>query len=196
MSDPQSGFLRDYFGLLEKACALTEPLAAQLFRLRDDVVATGSRGGTVRIVANGGSLAIASHIAADMTKNVGVPCTTYADASFVSCLTNDYGHEAAYAHALRLTAGPADLIILISSSGRSPNIVKAAAQATQMGLPTVALTGMDVHNPVGVACDYGLWVDSNAYNVIETTHQFWLMSVIDMLIGDPEYKATRIVGRR
>ena len=65
-----------------------------------------------------------------------------------------------------------------------------------MGLPTIAMTGMDADNPVAAACDYGLWVDSNAYNIIETTHQFWLMSVIDMLIGDPEYKATRVVRRR
>lgn len=196
MTDSQHPFLDDYFSRLARATTLTDEVAAGLFRLRDEIAATGAKKGTVRIVANGGSLAIASHIAADMSKNVGVPCTTYADAAFVSCLTNDYGHEDAYAHAVRLTAGPNDLVVLISSSGRSTNIVRAAEQARAMGLTTVALTGMDRDNPVASACDDGIWVESRAYNIIETTHQFWLMAVIDMLIGEAEYTATRVTNRR
>lgn len=195
MTDPQTGFLRDYFGLLSAAAELTPQREAELFALRDAVAATGRRGAVVRIVANGGSLAIASHIAADMSKNVGIPCAVF-DAAFVSCLTNDYGHEAAYAHGIRLTAQPGDLVIGISSSGRSKNIANALDQARSMGLPTVGLVGMDAGSAVEKAADLAIRVDSRAYNIIETVHQFWLMSVIDMLIGEAEYQAVRVTERR
>jgi D-sedoheptulose 7-phosphate isomerase len=75
---------------------------------------------------------------------------------------------------------------LISSSGRSPNIVNAAAQAKTQGLELVTLSGFDANNPLRTTGALNLWVDSRQYNIVEATHQSWLLAVIDRLVqGEP-----------
>lgn len=193
MSDNKEAFLSDYFDslrtLLDHKDVIPQIMAvAQL--IRD----CAERGGVVNIVGNGGSAAIASHIAIDLTKNAGFVARTFSDAAEITCLSNDYGFDDWLSHALRLRAGRNDCLIAISSSGRSPNILKAVGRAKEMHLPVVVLSGMDSGNPLRKTGDIELWADSSAYNIVETIHQFWLMSVIDLLIGQKTYKADQIVA--
>ena len=90
---------------------------------------------------------------------------------------------------LNITAKKNDVAVLISSSGKSPNIVKGAVQASEMGLPVVTLSGFDKNNSLRSLGKINLWVDSRAYNVIEMTHQIWLLAIVDMIIGTAEYPA-------
>ncbi len=187
-ADVAVSFLR----AVQQHLAPSERILTDLRTIYDLLRQTSRQGGRVLIVGNGGSAAIASHVATDMTKNAGIRSLTFSDASMISCLANDYGFENWMHHAVRLHAQWDDMLIAISSSGRSANILGAVEQAHKMDLPVVTLTGFDVDNPVRELGDANLWVDSRAYNVVETVHQTWLLCLVDMIIGKSEYLATRV----
>ena len=77
-------------------------------------------------IGNGGSAAIASHMAADFAKNGGVPALAFNDGASLTCLANDYGYEQVFALPLRQHMRSGDCLIAISSSGKSVNILNAA----------------------------------------------------------------------
>ena len=80
----------------------------------------------IYVVGNGGSAAIASHAAIDFLKNGNIPATTFNDASLLTCISNDYGYENVFVKPIEMLAREGDLVICISSSGNSANIIKAA----------------------------------------------------------------------
>jgi D-sedoheptulose 7-phosphate isomerase len=144
----------------------------------------GDAGGKVMFIGNGGSAAIAAHLAIDVSNNAGVRATGFNDGSQITCLANDYGFENWIAHAIRLNADADDVLVAISSSGRSANILNGVSESRKLGLPVVTLSGMQPDNPLRALGAVNFWADSHAYNLIETAHQFWMMSVIDLIIGD------------
>jgi D-sedoheptulose 7-phosphate isomerase len=104
------------------------------------------------------------------------------EADLLTCFANDYGYENWVSRALEAYADDNDLVILISSSGRSLNIINGASQARQMGLPIITLSGFDENNPLRVLGDVNFWCDSNQYNVVEMTHHVWLLAIVDYII--------------
>ena len=164
--------------VFESACAL-----------KDLVLQARDRGGTVFIAGNGASAAIASHLATDFTKQANVPSMTFNDPDFITCFANDSGYEHWLAKALEFHAKETDVVVLISSSGSSPNIVAAAKHAQQHSLPLVTFTGFSRDNPVKSHGDLNFWVDSKAYNIVECTHMIWMTLVVDMIVGSAEYPA-------
>ncbi|MCG3770563.1 MAG: Phosphoheptose isomerase [Nitrosomonadaceae bacterium] len=84
--------------------------------------------------------------------------------------------------ALESYADKGDVAILLSSSGKSLNIVNGAHQARQMGLAIVTLSGFDADNPLRKIGDVNLWAESRAYNVVEMTHHIWLLAIVDYLV--------------
>ena len=143
-------------------------------------------------VGNGGSAAMASHCSVDLTKNAGIRAINFNEADLITCLANDRGYENWVSEALSLYVDSGDVVVLISSSGRSPNIVNAAKWVKQSaGVELVTVTGMDPNNPVKSTNPDGinLWTDSKAYNLIEMTHHFWLLAIVDMMIGASVYSA-------
>lgn len=117
------------------------PIIALLARLRDS-------GGTVFAAGNGGSAATASHFATDLAKlgsaDAKSPFRALALSDNVSMLTalgNDDGYEAVFAEQLRRFARPGDVLMAFSTSGNSPNVVKAVEFARSAGMTTAALTG-------------------------------------------------------
>ncbi|MBF0232714.1 MAG: SIS domain-containing protein [Desulfamplus sp.] len=144
--------------------------------------------GKVIIVGNGGSAAIASHIAIDLTKSAHIRAVNFNETSLITCLSNDYGYENWVAKGLEYYSDPDDVVILISSSGQSPNIINGAEAAKKLGLKIITLSGFDADNPLRGKGDVNLWVDSNIYNFVETTHQAWLASIVDNLCGSINVK--------
>lgn len=138
----------------------------------------------IMLIGNGGSAAIASHVAVDFTKAAGIRAVNFNEADLITCFANDFGYENWAAKAIEAYGDPGDLIILISSSGRSPNIVNAASHANQHGFPLVTLSGFDSDNPLRKLGDINLWVESKVYNIVEMTHQIWLLSVVDYIISE------------
>jgi D-sedoheptulose 7-phosphate isomerase len=140
------------------------------------------------IVGNGGSAAIASHISIDLTKAANIRCVNFNEASLLTCFANDYGYEHWVENALDFYADKDDLVILISSSGQSENIINGAKKAKEMKLPLITLSGFLEDNPLRSMGDINLWVDSTNYNMVENTHQIWLLSVVDYLIEKGQSK--------
>jgi D-sedoheptulose 7-phosphate isomerase len=170
---------------------LFDPAAhSKLVELYDLMNERRAAHGTVVFAGNGGSSAIASHCAIDFSKNAGLRSINFADASFITCLANDYGYERWLEKALEFHSGPSDLIILISSSGKSPNVIRAADFALSRGNTLVTFTGFEENNPLRSRGKLNLWVDSRAYNIVEMTHHIWLLAVCDLLIGKAEYPAS------
>jgi D-sedoheptulose 7-phosphate isomerase len=134
------------------------------------------------IIGNGGSAAIASHVSIDLTKAANIRSTNFNEASLLTCFSNDYGYEHWVEKAIEFYADTDDLVILISSSGQSENIINGAKKAKDMKLPLITLSGFLEDNPLRSMGDINLWVDSKNYNVIETTHQIWLLSAVDYII--------------
>ena len=143
---------------------------------------TNKVGGKVIIVGNGGSAAIASHVSVDLTKAAKIRAINFNEADLITCYANDYGYDQWVAEALKSYADSGDIAILISSSGKSPNILNGACKAKELGLKVVTLSGFESQNPLRNLGDINLWVDSSAYNVVEMAHQAWLLSIVDYLI--------------
>ena len=133
-------------------------------------------------VGNGGSATMASHVAVDFTKAANIRAVNFNEADLLTCLANDYGYENWVAKALEFYADQDDLVILISSSGQSKNIINGAKQALKMELSLITLTGFSENNPLRKLGNLNLWVKSNSYNIIEMTHHVWLLAVIDLII--------------
>lgn len=139
--------------------------------------------GKVIIAGNGASAAIASHVAVDFTKTAGIRAVTFNEVDLITCFANDYGYENWIKEALKAYAESNDLVILISSSGMSPNIINAALQARAMKLGLLTFSGFRADNQLRGLGDVNLWVDSSAYNVVETAHQSWLLALVDHFAG-------------
>ena len=156
--------------------------SAQLEQAASMVWAAHKAGKKVIVVGNGGSAAMASHVAVDLTKAAGIRSINFNEADLITCFANDYGYENWVAKALEAYADKGDLVILISSSGKSQNILNAAEKATEMGLSVITVSGFLPNNPLRKLGDLNLWVDSTEYNIVEMTHHVWLVAIIDYLI--------------
>ena len=134
------------------------------------------------VVGNGGSAAISSHVSVDLTKAANIRSVNFNEADLLTCFANDYGYELWISKALEFYADEDDTIILFSSSGTSKNILNGARTAKSLGLNIVTFSGFDSENPLRNLGDVNFWVDSNEYNIIEMTHQIWVLSIIDYII--------------
>lgn len=181
-------WFKDYFDLYRYGLFETD-ICEELMELKKDLEDTHRRGKKTMIMGNGGSAAIASHVATDLSKNAKIRAVCFNDASLITCLSNDYGYSEWMAKAIRLYGDEGDLAIFISSSGKSSNITKAAKAARSKDIKVVTFTGFDADNPLRQEGDLNFWLDSHAYNVVENIHQVWLLAVCDAIIGKAEYPA-------
>ena len=146
-------------------------------------------GKKIIIAGNGGSAAMASHVAVDFTKQGGVRSVNFNEADLITCFANDYGYEHWVEKAVEFYGDEGDMVILISSSGSSKNMVNAAQTAIKLGMDVVTFTGFDIDNPLRQEGSINFWLDSQAYNIVENTHQIWMLMVCDLIIGKAEYSA-------
>lgn len=188
MNEQDNRFLIDYWKRLVDAGEIDSDKQSKIAEIRTLWLNAKKAGGKVFFLGNGGSAGIASHLAIDLAKNARVQAMNF-DVATVTCLANDRGHDNWMASALELWAAPHDVVVAISSSGRSKNVLNAADYAISRKLALVTLSGMTPDAPLRAKGDVSLWCDSRAYNIIETAHQFWLMAALDLLIGKAEYSA-------
>ena len=156
--------------------------SVQLEKASAMVLEAHQSGKKIIIVGNGGSAAMASHVAVDFTKAAEIRAINFNEADLITCFANDYGYERWVEKALEAYADPGDLAILISSSGNSSNMLNGAEKAKAMGLSLVTVSGFSADNPIRKLGDLNLWVDSSEYNIVEMTHHVWLVAIIDYLI--------------
>ena len=128
-----------------------------------------------------GSAAMASHVSVDLTKMCKIRSVNFNEADLLTCFANDYGYENWVKEALRSYADKSDLLICISSSGESENIINGAKFAKKLGCRVVTLTGFNRKNKVRKIGHINLWLDSKNYNHIEMVHHTWLLSIVDFV---------------
>lgn len=136
-------------------------------------------GGSVYVIGNGGSAAVASHAVIDLINVAKLRAFTLNEPSVLTCIVNDYGYENAYSRLLEHMARPGDVLIAISSGGRSMNIRNAATQVTSNGGSVITLSGFSQDNPLRSLGDVNIWLDASDYGLVEVGHQFILHNMSD-----------------
>jgi D-sedoheptulose 7-phosphate isomerase len=131
---------------------------------------TKSRKAKVVVVGNGGSAAIASHIQNDLCKAVRMRALVFTEQSLLTALANDDGYHTAYETLTKLWAEPDDLLIAISSSGRSENILRATRAARTAGVVIITMSGFAADNSLRALGDINFYIPSDSYGHVELAH--------------------------
>lgn len=174
-------YLKTYNSLINDSAIIDN-----LIKIKSIFQNTSKEGGKIIFAGNGGSAAMASHVAVDITKNTGVRAVTFNEYDLITCLANDYGYENWISKAIELYHNPKDIIVLISASGQSLNVLNAATKSKELGLTVITFSGFNANNPLHKLGDINLWVDSEVYNIVEMTHHIWLLAIVDMIISQTE----------
>ncbi len=134
-------------------------------------------------IGNGGSAAIASHMAIDYSKNGRLPSLTFNDGSALTCIGNDLGFENVFAEQIKLHARQGDLLFAISSSGASVNILAAVKQAKESGCQVITLSGFSADNPLREQGTLNWYVESSEYGFVEISHLVICHAILDLEMG-------------
>lgn len=145
---------------------------------------TKNKGGKIILAGNGGSAAMASHVAVDFTKNAAIRAINFNEADLITCFANDYGYEKWVEQALKFYADENDLVFLISSSGNSMNMVNAADYCKKVNMNVITLTGFSKNNKLNNLGRINFWIDSHEYNIVEMTHHIILLLLVDGFINE------------
>ena len=183
----ENKFIKNYFDRYRDALKID--VENKLIESKNVILNAKQNNRKIIIVGNGGSSAIASHAIVDFTKQGGVRAVNFNDPALITCFANDYGYEKWLKKAVEFYADDGDVLIAISSSGNSENIVQAIETANNMGLKVITFSGFDKNNRIKQLGDVNFWLDSCAYNIVENMHQIWLLAICDLIIGNAEYKA-------
>ena len=161
-----------------------------------DKVAAGAHsahdvGNKIMFVGNGGSAGIASHLAIDFSKNGGLRSLAFNDPAALTCLGNDLGYQNVFAKQLDFHARAGDLLVAISSSGQSPNILAAVAMARKRQADVITFSGFDERNDLRRAGDVNFYVRSSEYGFVEIAHLSLCHAILDLdtgwgLVVEPE----------
>lgn len=138
--------------------------------------------GTLYFIGNGGSAAIASHMAADYTKNAKRRAMCFNDPALVTCLANDLGYGSGFSFPIKQFGRPEDMLFAISSSGRSINIINAVHAAEAIGMTIITLSGFDADNLLQRMGNVNFYIPSHKYGVVETCHLAICHMILDAVI--------------
>jgi D-sedoheptulose 7-phosphate isomerase len=182
MSGSVAGFALDFVArhfadsrrVLEEACSSRE-FAMTLVSIAEIITASLRRGGRLYLAGNGGSAGDAQHIAGEFLSRLNydraplpaIALTT--DSSVLTAIGNDYGFDNVFERQIRGLAGKGDVFVAISTSGRSPNIIRALQAARAIGTTTIGFTGRSGTTMIE-HCDLVLHAPSDATPLIQQIH--------------------------
>lgn len=158
---------------IESFCQLLRPIA--------------EAGGRQFFCGNGASAAFANHMALDWSKNGGVTSMSFSESAILTALVNDNGADSVFADPLKWYAKSGDLLVTISSSGNSPNIVRAIEVAREIGMKVVTLSGLKPGNRSRTMGDLNFYVPAKTYGIVECAHQVILHAMLDCHMGIEEW---------
>lgn len=138
---------------------------------------------TIFFIGNGGSAGIAVHMTTDYLKNGGMKTHGMLDASTVTCLGNDFGYEHIFSKQLEIVAEQGDLLVAISSSGNSSNIINAVNVAREKGCEVITFSGFKEDNKLRQLGDYNIYIPSSEYGIVESIHNMILQQIVDEIVA-------------
>lgn len=173
-SQSEKTLVSDYLNMLRDAVLKIERTSIE--RFVDELEHSNEIGGHIFIAGNGGSSAIAEHMACDFLKGtyyedkfkLRVTALT-SNSSLCTAIGNDFGYENIFAFQLQVMARKGDLVILISSSGESQNVLKAVNTSKALGLRTIGLTGFN-GGSLKQLVDLSIHVGASHYGIVEDAH--------------------------
>lgn len=127
-------------------------------------------GNKLMFIGNGASAAISSHMAADFLKNAGIKATTFNDFALLTCVSNDLGYKHVFEKSIEMFAEAGDILIAISSSGRSENILRGVKAARAKRTKVITLSGFAGNNPLRKLGEINFYVPSPIYGYVEVLH--------------------------
>ena len=130
-------------------------------------------------VGNGGSATTASHMATDYNKNGNLRTLSLNDSSMLTCLANDYSFAEVFAKQVEFHACKGDLLVAISSSGKSPNILNATRTARGLDCTILTMSGFDPENPLRREGDMNIYLPSDFYGIVEIGHLALCHAILD-----------------
>lgn len=136
---------------------------------------------SIYLIGNGASASMASHFAADLAKNAHLHTEVFSDLSLITAISNDKGYEWVFAEPLRRRAKKGDMLVVISSSGSSKNILCATEVARKIGLKVVTLSAMSPQNPIRLSGYLNIYIPAETYGYAETCHAAILHHWMDMV---------------
>jgi D-sedoheptulose 7-phosphate isomerase len=175
----QIRFFNNYFKELNKV--LNNLDTSYLLKLTNLIIKHHKNDGRIIIAGNGGSASIAAHVCVDFAKELSIKAVNFNETNLITCFANDFGYENWLKKALEIYIKKNDLLILISSSGNSRNIINAAKYANKKKIKLVTFSGFSKDNKLKKLGLLNLWCNSSSYNFVEMTHYIWLVSVVDFL---------------
>ncbi len=138
---------------------------------------------TVYLIGNGASASMASHAAADLLKNANIKTMVFTDLSLMTAISNDISYKDVFAEPLKRFASTDDMLVAISSSGRSQNIIEATRTMKAYKVFTITLSAMDFENPLRKSGDLNFYIPAMTYGLAETGHaaiiHYWIDKVLE-----------------
>jgi D-sedoheptulose 7-phosphate isomerase len=146
------------------------------------IMKQANNGGTVFFIGNGGSAAIASHMSTDFWKNGKMPSQAFNDSSLLTCISNDFGYEHVFEKPIEVFMKPGDVLVAISSSGCSENILRGVEAARKKGCAILTFSGFGEDNPLRAAGMVNFYVPSRVYGHVEVIHQYLCHWILDSIM--------------
>lgn len=185
-------YAADYFALIEKGLSEAlitdrngDPLtmdegfalwAEKAFQIRQETK------GLLFFCGNGASASMAEHMSHDWFQNAGVNTTTCAEVSHITAISNDLSYEEVYSYRIKRILSDRDLLIGISSSGNSPNIVNAVKAGRENGAFIITLSGKKKDNAIRKMGDLNFYVPLDTYGEVESAHAVLLHGALDYFL--------------
>lgn len=139
------------------------------------------------LIGNGASMAFSDHMAADWSKNGKVQTLAFSSPSLLTALGNDIGIELLFATAIAMYANKDDMLVTISSSGNSKNIIEAINSARSKEMRVVTFSGLQPDNESRMLGDLNFYIPAKTYGIVECAHQLLLHMWLDHYMGIAEW---------
>ena len=158
-------------------------LSKGLLAATELIITQTGLGRKVMFIGNGGSAAIASHQAVDYWKNGGMRAVAFNDSSLLTCISNDFGYPQVFVKPVEMFADPGDVLVAISSSGRSENILLAVNTARKKECKVITMSGFAADTPLRLRGDLNFYVASDSYGHVEITHLTLCHCILDTIMS-------------
>ncbi len=155
--------------------------APAMFMVQEYLRLAHTRGNRIFFIGNGGSAAIASHCAIDYLKNGRLRATALNDGAALTCISNDLGYDKVFSHQLEMHARLGDVLVAVSSSGESENILSAVQTMWDMHNIVVTLSGFKPDNRLRSKGHVNFYVPSDRYGIVEVVHLTILHAILDLM---------------
>ncbi len=152
-----------------------------LIKISQELIRCKKNKKKVAIFGNGGSASISSHFSVDLMKVAKIRCVNFNEPNLITCFSNDYGYSNWVKKAIESYLDRGDVLILISSSGKSQNMINAADIAKNKGIKLITFSGFKKNNSLSKRGKYNIWVNSRVYNFVENIHQIQLLAIVDLI---------------